>query len=114
MTQSDNLRILLASRPEGRPKPGNFRLEQAAIPAPAEGEVLLAIRYLSLDPYMRGRMSAAKSYAAPTEIGQVMEGGTVGEVLESRHPDFKPGDFALSFSGWQSHAVAKGAQLRKL
>lgn len=114
MTQSDNLRILLASRPEGRPRPENFRLEHAAMPAPAEGEVLLAIRYLSLDPYMRGRMSAAKSYAASTEIGQVMEGGTVGEVLESRHPDFKAGDFALSFSGWQSHAVAKGVQLRKL
>lgn len=114
MPQPDNIRIVLASRPDGRPAPENFRLEHAAIPAPAEGEVLLAIRYLSLDPYMRGRMSAAKSYAASTEIGQVMEAGTVGEVLESRHPDFKAGDFALSYSGWQSHAVAKGAQLRKL
>ena len=76
--------------------------------------MLLKILYLSLDPYMRGRMSAAKSYAAPTEIGQVMEGGTVAEVLESRDPAFKPGDLVLSYSGWQSHAVAEGAQLRKL
>lgn len=114
MPQPDNLRIVLASRPEGRPKPENFRLEHAAVPAPSEGEVLLAIRYLSLDPYMRGRMSTAKSYAASTEIGEVMTGGTVGEVVESRHPDFKPGDLALSHSGWQSHAVAAGRELRKL
>jgi len=114
MSQSDNLRVLLASRPEGRPKPENFRLEHVAVPAPSEGEVLLAIRYLSLDPYMRGRMSTAKSYAASTEIGEVMTGGTVGEVVESRHPDFKPGDFVLSHSGWQSHAVAAGSELRKL
>lgn len=114
MTQADHLRITLASRPEGRPGPQNFRLERAAIPAIADGQVLLKILYLSLDPYMRGRMSAAKSYAAPTEIGQVMEGGTVAQVLESRDPAFKPGDVVLSYSGWQSHAVAEGAQLRKL
>jgi hypothetical protein len=76
--------------------------------------VLLKIRYLSLDPYMRGRMSAAKSYAAPVELGQVMEGGTVGEVLESRHPDYAAGDFVLSHSGWQTYAVADAASLRKL
>ncbi|CAH1673446.1 NADPH-dependent curcumin/dihydrocurcumin reductase [Hyphomicrobiales bacterium] len=114
MSQSDSVRIVLASRPEGRPGPQNFRLEHAALPALAPGQVLLKVRYLSLDPYMRGRMSAAKSYAAPTEIGQVMEGGTVAEVLESRDPAFKPGDLVLSYSGWQSHAVAEGAQLRKL
>ena len=114
MSQSDSVRIVLASRPEGRPSPQNFRLEHAAIPAPAEGQVLLKILYLSLDPYMRGRMSAAKSYAAATEIGQPMEGGTVGEVIESRDPAFKPGDIVLSHSGWQSHAVANAAQLRKL
>ena len=110
MSQSDSVRIVLASRPEGRPSPQNFRQERAALPAIAEGQVLLKILYLSLDPYMRGRMSAAKSYAAPTEIGQVMEGGTVAEVLESRDPAFKPGDLVLSYSGWQSHAVAEGAQ----
>lgn len=114
MSPSDNLRILLASRPEGRPTPQNFRLEQAAIPAISDGQVLLKTLYLSLDPYMRGRMSAAKSYAAPTEIGQVMEGGTVAEVLESRDPAFRPGDIVLSYSGWQSYAAAGGAQLRKL
>ncbi|WP_439497714.1 NADP-dependent oxidoreductase [Bosea sp. (in: a-proteobacteria)] len=114
MAQLDNLRIVLASRPAGRPRPGDFRLEHAAVPTAAEGQVLLRILYLSLDPYMRGRMSEAKSYAAPVAIGQVMEGGTVAEVLESRHPSFKPGDIVLSHSGWQSHAVADGAHLRKL
>ncbi len=102
MSSSDHLQIVLASRPDGRPAPDNFRLERGAIPTPSDGEVLLKILYLSLDPYMRGRMSAAKSYAAPTEIGAVMEGGTVA------------GDIVLSHSGWQSHALAKGEQLRKL
>ncbi|SEG57630.1 NADP-dependent oxidoreductase [Bosea lathyri] len=114
MTEATNSRIVLASRPKGRPSPSDFRLEQAPVPTPGEGEVLLKIRYLSLDPYMRGRMSAAKSYSAPVEIGQVMEGGTVAEVLESRHAGFKPGDIVLSHSGWQSHALANGKQLRKL
>lgn len=114
MSASDNLRIVLASRPTGRPTPDNFRIEHARLPSASEGQVLLRILYLSLDPYMRGRMSAAKSYAAPVEIGQVMEGGTVAEVLESRHSDFKAGDIVLSHSGWQSHAVAGGASLRKL
>jgi NADPH-dependent curcumin reductase CurA len=107
-------RIVLASRPSGRPTPENFRLEQAPVAAPGEGEVLLKTLYLSLDPYMRGRMSAAKSYSAPVEIGNVMEGGTVSEVVESRDPAFKPGDVVLSFSGWQTHAVANGKTLRKL
>lgn len=114
MPEATNLKIVLASRPTGRPSPDNFRIERAAVPTPGEGEVLLKILYLSLDPYMRGRMSAAKSYSAPVEVGQVMEGGTVAEVLESRHADFKPSDIVLSFSGWQSHALANGKQLRKL
>ena len=87
---------------------------QTPIPSPGEGQVLLKIRYLSLDPYMRGRMSAAKSYAASVEIGQVMEGGTVAEVLESRHPDYAAGDMVLSYSGWQAHALSDGTDLRKL
>jgi NADPH-dependent curcumin reductase CurA len=114
MSEASNLRTVLASRPAGRPSPNNFRLEQAPVPVPDDGQVLLKILYLSLDPYMRGRMSAAKSYSAPVEIGQVMEGGTVAEVIESRHPDFKPGDIVLSHSGWQSHALANGKHLRKL
>jgi NADPH-dependent curcumin reductase CurA len=109
-----NLQILLASRPVGRPSPDNFEFVQTPIPSPGEGQVLLKIRYLSLDPYMRGRMSAAKSYAASVEIGQVMEGGTVAEVLESRHPDYAAGDMVLSYSGWQAHALSDGTDLRKL
>ena len=109
-----NLQIVLASRPTGRPSHENFSLVCTPLPVPGDGQVLLKIRYLSLDPYMRGRMSAAKSYAAPVELGQVMEGGTVGEVLESRHPDYTAGDFVLSHSGWQAFAVADGTGLRKL
>lgn len=109
-----NLQIVLASRPVGRPSPDSFERVRTPVPTPAEGQVLLKIRYLSLDPYMRGRMSAAKSYAAPVELGQVMEGGTVGEVIESRHPDYAAGDFVLSHSGWQTYAVADAASLRKL
>ncbi|MFL5025458.1 MAG: NADP-dependent oxidoreductase [Microvirga sp.] len=109
-----NLQILLASRPVGHPSPDNFEFVQTPIPSPGEGQVLLKIRYLSLDPYMRGRMSAAKSYAASVEIGQVMEGGTVAEVLESRHPDYAAGDMVLSYSGWQAHALSDGTDLRKL
>src|SRR5918995_579734 len=109
-----NLQILLASRPTGRPSHDNFNIVRTPLPTPGEGQVLLKTRYLSLDPYMRGRMSAAKSYAAAVEIGDVMEAGTVGEVLESRHPDYKPGDMVLSYSGWQSHAVADAKALLKL
>lgn len=109
-----NRRILLASRPVGKPTPDNFRLDRAPLEEPAEGQVLLKILYLSLDPYMRGRMNAGKSYAKPVEIGDVMEGGTVGRVVRSRHPDFAEGDVVLSHSGWQSFALADGSTLRKL
>lgn len=114
MAQLSNKRIVLASRPAGRPLAENFRLESAPMPEPAEGQVLLKLHYLSLDPYMRGRMSDAKSYAAPVALGDVMEGGTVGEVLVSRHKDFAAGDMVLSHSGWQTYDVADGAGLRKL
>jgi NADPH-dependent curcumin reductase CurA len=114
MTAGMNKRILLASRPEGAPTPANFRLEEAPVPAAGEGQVLLRILYLSLDPYLRGRMSAAKSYAQSVEIGHVMEGGTVAEVLDSRHKDYAKGDIVLSYSGWQTHALSDGRDLRKL
>lgn len=114
MSGLKNRRIVLASRPEGRPTPENLRVEEADVPDPGEGEVLLKVQYLSLDPYMRGRMSAAKSYAPPVELGAVMVGGTVARVLRSRHPDYAEGDVVLSYSGWQTHAVAKGKGLRKL
>jgi NADPH-dependent curcumin reductase CurA len=109
-----NRRIVLAARPNGLPKPSDFRVEEAPIPRPQDGEVLLKIQYLSLDPYMRGRMDEGPSYAAPTAIGEEIEGGTVAIVLESRAAAYKPGDIVLSYSGWQSHAVAKASQLRKL
>jgi NADPH-dependent curcumin reductase CurA len=114
MSASRNQKIVLASRPKGAPTPANFRLEESEIPQPGEGQVLLKILFLSLDPYMRGRMDDAESYAPPVAINGVMEGGTVAEVVESRHAAFKPGDFVLSHSGWQSFAVADGASLRKL
>lgn len=109
-----NTRIVLAARPQGRPKPTDFRIETADASQPAEGEVLLKILYLSLDPYMRGRMNDAKSYAKPVDIGAVMEGGTVAEVVASRNPKFAVGDVVLSHSGWQSLAISDGAGLRKL
>jgi NADPH-dependent curcumin reductase CurA len=109
-----NRRVVLAARPNGLPKLSDFRLEDAPIPQPQDGEVLLHIQYLSLDPYMRGRMDDRKSYSKPTALGDPMEGGTVATVLESRHAEFKPGNTVLSHSGWQSHAVAKPAELRKL
>ena len=114
MTDTQNRRVLLASRPEGEPRPENFRLETGATPEPKDGEVLLRTQWLSLDPYMRGRMSAAKSYAKPVEVGDVMEGGTVAAVVASRNPKFSEGDVVLSSSGWQDYAVSSGEGLRKL
>jgi NADPH-dependent curcumin reductase CurA len=110
----ENVRITLASRPKGSPVPENFQIERQPAPTAAEGEVLLQILFLSLDPYMRGRMDDAKSYAAPVGIGQVMEGGTVARVIRSRNSDFTPGDLVLSHSGWQTYATSNGEGLRKL
>ncbi|ACA18796.1 Alcohol dehydrogenase zinc-binding domain protein [Methylobacterium sp. 4-46] len=109
-----NRRIVLAARPHGEPNPAHFRLERGAVPVPREGEVLLRNRYLSLDPYMRGRMSAAKSYAKPVEINEVMVGGTVAEVVASHNPGFAAGDTVLAYGGWQDFAVSDGRGLRKL
>ena len=109
-----NRQIQLASRPEGEPKPSDFRLAESEAPAPKDGELLLRTLWLSLDPYMRGRMSAAKSYAKPVEVGEVMVGGTVSEVVESKHKDFKKGDIVSSFAGWQDYAISNGAMLMKL
>ncbi|WP_027348914.1 NADP-dependent oxidoreductase [Halotalea alkalilenta] len=114
MSQSINQRVVLAKRPVGRPDPSDFRLEQSSVPSPGEGEVLLEIEYLSLDPYMRGRMSDAKSYAEPVAIGATMVGGTVARVVESRHPDYAEGDLVLSYSGWQRYAISDGSDLRRL
>jgi len=107
-------RIVLASRPVGEPKPSDFRLEELPVPQPGPGEVLLKTKWLSLDPYMRGRMSDAPSYAKPVGINDVMEGGTVSEVAASSNEKFQKGDIVLSHTGWQSHAISNGAGLRKL
>ncbi len=109
-----NRRICLVSRPEGAPVPENFRLEACDMPQPADGQVLLRTLYLSLDPYMRGRISDAKSYAKPVGIGETMVGGTVCEVIDSRHADFKPGDTVLAAAGWQMFSVADASTLTKL
>src|SRR5437764_3015633 len=102
---------MLVSRPQGPVTEQNFRIVDAPLRAPADGEVLVRNEWLSLDPYMRGRMSDAKSYVKPLEIGAVMTGQTVGEVVDSRHPGVKPGDKVLTSLGWQSHGVAKGKEL---
>ncbi len=109
-----NQQILLASRPAGLPTPDNFRIVDTPVPDPADGQLLLEVLYLSLDPYMRGRMDDAKSYARPVDIGAVMEGGTVARVIASNHPEFKAGDIVLSHSGWQRYALSDGENLRKL
>lgn len=109
-----NRRIVLASRPHGEPTDSDFRLEEVDMPAAGEGEVLLRTLYMSLDPYMRGRMNAARSYAPPVEIDAVMEGATVGEVVESKSPELREGDIVLSYSGWQEYALAKAASVQKL
>jgi hypothetical protein len=106
-------RFLLAERPEGRAvRETDFTFESAPLPAPSDGQLALRTLFLSLDPYMRGRMSAARSYAPPVEIGGVMTGEVVAEVVESRAPGFAAGDVVLAYAGWQSHAVlsAKGCE----
>jgi NADPH-dependent curcumin reductase len=114
MQPTKNRRVVLAARPKGEPKDSDFRMEQAEVPSPGDGQVLLRTLYLSLDPYMRGRMNAGPSYAAPVEINGVMEGGTVSEVVESKWSLLSAGDIVLSYSGWQEYAVAKPGGLRKL
>src|SRR3954464_1062451 len=107
-------RVVLVSRPQGEPKASDFRIEDYAVPAPGEGQVLLRTIWLSLDPYMRGRMSDGPSYAQPVPIGGVMEGGTVSEVIASNHPGFAKGDIVLSRAGWQDPALAGGQGLVKI
>ena len=114
MTQPVNRRIVLARRPAGAPTPADFRLEQAPVPAPAPGEVLVRTVYLSLDPYMRGRMNAGPSYAPPVEVGGVMEGGAVSVVEVSNNPGYAAGDMVVGRTGWQDYAVADSKAVRKL
>jgi len=109
-----NRRIVLAKRPEGEAAPTDFRLEEVPIPALKDGEVLLSTVYLSLDPYMRGRMNDAASYAAPAELNEVMVGGTVSRVVASRNPRFKEGDLVNSYSGWQEYQISNGMGITPL
>jgi NADPH-dependent curcumin reductase len=109
-----NRRILLNSRPVGAPVADNFRIEETSVPMDSADQLLLRTLYLSLDPYMRGRMSDAPSYAPPVAVGAVMVGGTVARVESSHHPDYKAGDLVLSNNGWQDFSVSDGKGLSKL
>jgi len=111
---SINRQITLASRPVGEPSDDNFLLKEAEIPVAQEGQVLCRTLYLSLDPYMRGRMSDAASYADSVDIGAPMVGATVSEVMESKHPNFEEGEIVLGFGGWQEYAALNGDELRKI
>lgn len=110
----NNRRILLTARPEGLPKPTDFRLVETPAPEPGDGEMLLRTLYLSLDPYMRGRMRDAKSYAPPVPLDEVMVGGVVGEVTASRHPDYAVGDIVEGRTGWQEYGLSDGAGMRRV
>lgn len=114
MTQQDNRRIVLASRPIGAPTQDNFRLETVAAPTINDGEMLLRSVYLSLDPYMRGRMNDAKSYADPVTIDEVMVGATVCQVEASNNSDYEVGEWVLAYTGWQDYGVSNGEGLIKL
>jgi leukotriene B4 12-hydroxydehydrogenase/15-oxo-prostaglandin 13-reductase len=109
-----NRRVLLASRPSGWVSESNFRIEEVPLPSPRDGEVLVKNLWLSLDPYMRGRMNEGKSYAAKQELGEVMIGGTVGEVVESKHPKFAKGDQVSGMLGWQQYGLSDGKGLNKV
>lgn len=113
-TTHSNRQLTLAARPVGAPKADDFALQEAAIPNPKQGEMVLRTVFLSLDPYMRGRMSDAKSYAEPVAVGDTMVGGTVSRVHTSQHPDFNVGDWVLSYHGWQDYALSNGEGLIKL
>ena len=109
-----NKQVLLAARPTGFPNTTDFRLAETPIPEPAEGQFLVGISYLSVDPYMRGRMNAARSYADPQKLDEVMGGGAVGKVLASRHSGFAEGEYVVGMFGWQQYALSDGAGVMKV
>jgi NADPH-dependent curcumin reductase CurA len=114
MTSQKNRQILLASRPHGEPTPDTFRLVETEIPEPGPDQMLLRTIYLSLDPYMRGRMNAGPSYAKPVEVGEIMEGRAVCDVVQSNIPQYKPGDIVLAGTGWQEYSLSEGKSVRKI
>ncbi|MGA7862675.1 MAG: NADP-dependent oxidoreductase [Stellaceae bacterium] len=103
--------MVLAARPNGKPQLTDLRLEETEIPTPASGQLLLAVQYLSLDPYMRGRMDDRKSYAKPLQLGDVMTGESVARVLASNHPGYAEGDIFVAVTGWRTHALSHGTGL---
>jgi NADPH-dependent curcumin reductase len=113
-TATSARRIVLAARPSGKPLPEDFRLEETPIPEPGNGEMLLAVRYLSLDPYMRGRMDDRRSYSPPTPVGDVMEGDVVAQVVRTNNPAYRAGEMVLGRLGWLTHALSDGTALTKL
>src|SRR5574341_1938689 len=112
MTEARARQIVLAARPQGKPKLTDFRLEETPIPTPSAAQVLLRVQYLSLDPYMRGRMDDRKSYAKPVPLGGVMDGESVATVIASRHPGNSEGDIVLAQTGWRTHALSDRADVR--
>src|SRR5262249_51038958 len=109
-----NRQVTLAARPAGEPQESDFAILEAEAPSPGDGEGVVRVLWLALDPYMRGRMNEARSYAAPVDLGGVMTAQGVGEVVESRSPRFAPGDVVLGGFGWQEYAVAPAHHLRRL
>jgi NADPH-dependent curcumin reductase len=114
MSTPSGRQIVLAARPNGKPKPTDFRVEETSVPTPSSGQILLAVQYLSLDPYMRGRMDDRKSYASPLQVGDVMTGEAVARVITSKRPDYSVGDIVLAQTGWRTHALSDAPGLRKL
>ena len=114
MIRNRNRKFVLAARPTGMPKESDFRLVEEAMPEPGDGELLVRALYLSLDPYMRGRMRDAPSYVPPVGIGEVMTGGVVGEVMRSNNPDFATGEIVEGLLGWQEYVVSGGKGLRRI
>ena len=114
MMNEQNIRVLLKNRPIGWPTEDDFEIEVSQIPSIKEGEILLQTMWLSLDPYMRGRMNVAKSYADPVQIGAPMVGGAVAKVIESRSPMFSKNDIVEGRIGWQKYAVSSGIELRTI
>ncbi|MCH1520534.1 MAG: zinc-binding dehydrogenase, partial [SAR324 cluster bacterium] len=114
MSNKINRQIILVKRPSGKPQPDDFSLVDASVPVLEEGQVLCKTIYLSLDPYMRGRMNDSKSYADPVKINEVMTGGTVGQVLKSRSINFQQGDIVYGYGGWQDYWASEGKALRKI
>ena len=114
MNEAVNRRILLAARPRGRPTTDNFRLDEAPVPVPGAGEMLCRTIYLSLDPYMRGRMNDVKSYIPPFQIGEVLQAGVVGQVVASNFEGIAEGDHVMGMLGWENYSVSDGRMLRKI